>query len=108
MNDSDYETAGALGIFCITEPPFCPITDPARKVILEQITAADAVVMTATPVGEGNLDNLRTLAQCAGTPVLFLAEDGRATLPDYTGEKPPRSSASLPLITGSPSCHGTS
>ena len=87
MNDSDYETAGALGIFCITEPPFCPITDPARKVLLEQITAADAVVMTATPVGEGNLDNLRTLAQCAGTPVLFLAEDGRATLPDYTGGK---------------------
>jgi iron complex transport system ATP-binding protein len=87
MNDSDYETAGALGIFCITEPPFCPITDPARKELLEQITAADAVIMTATPVGEGNLDNLRMLAQCAGTPVLFLAEDGRAALPDYTGGK---------------------
>ena len=31
MNDSDHETAGALGIFCITEPPFCPITEPGAK-----------------------------------------------------------------------------
>ena len=108
MNDSDYETAGALGIFCITEPPFCPITDPARKVLLEQITAADAVVMTATPVGEGNLDNLRTLAQCAAHRCSFLRRMAGPHSRITPGEKPPRSSASLPLITGSPSCHGTS
>ena len=76
-----------VGITCITEPPFSPITESSRVGLTAQIAAADVVVLTATPVGKGNLDNIRILAEATKTPVLFLSDDGRATLPDYTEGK---------------------
>jgi iron complex transport system ATP-binding protein len=87
MNDTDYAAAMKLGITCITEPPFSPITESSRVGLTAQIAAADVVVLTATPVGKGNLDNIRILAEATKTPVLFLSDDGRATLPDYTEGK---------------------
>jgi iron complex transport system ATP-binding protein len=87
MNDTDYAAATELGIACITEPPFSPITENSQAALAAQIAAADLVVLTSAPVGPGNLDNLRVLAEAEKTPVLFLADDGRATLPDYTGGK---------------------
>ena len=87
MNDTDYAAAMELGIACITEPPFSPITESSRLALGGQIAAADMVVLTATPVGIGNLDNLHILADSAKTPVLFLSNNGRVTLPDYTGGK---------------------
>jgi iron complex transport system ATP-binding protein len=87
MNDTDYAAAMELGIACITEPPFSPITESARAALAGQIAAADVVVLTATPVGIGNLENLRILADATKTPVLFLSNKDRAMLPDYTGGK---------------------
>jgi iron complex transport system ATP-binding protein len=87
MNDTDYAAATELGIACITEPPFSPITENSQAALAAQIAAANLVVLTSAPVGPGNLDNLRVLAEAKETPVLFLADDGRATLPDYTGGK---------------------
>ena len=87
MNDTDYAAATELGIACITEPPFSPITENSQAALAAQIAAADLVVLTSAPVGPGNLDNLRVLAEAKETPVLFLADDGQATLPDYTGGK---------------------
>jgi len=85
MNDSDYAAATELGIACITEPPFAPITGPSHAALAHQIGAADLVVLTAAPVGQGNLDNLRVLAEETTTPVLFVAENKTAAVPDFTG-----------------------
>jgi iron complex transport system ATP-binding protein len=87
MNDTDYAAATELGIACITEPPFSPITESSQAALAAQVAAADLVVLTSAPVGPGNLDNLRVLAEADKTPVLFLADDGRAAIPDYTGGK---------------------
>ncbi len=87
MNDTDYAAATELGIACITEPPFSPITESSQAALAAQVAAANLVVLTSAPVGPGNLDNLRVLAEAKETPVLFLADNGRAALPDYTGGK---------------------
>ncbi|HNX16760.1 MAG TPA: ABC transporter ATP-binding protein [Methanoregula sp.] len=87
MNDTDYAAATELGIACITEPPFSPITERSTSALAAQIREADVVVLTAAPVGAGNLDNLRILAEADDTPVLFLSDDGRAEVPDYTNGK---------------------
>jgi iron complex transport system ATP-binding protein len=87
MNDTDYAAATELGITCITEPPFSPITQSSQAALATQVAAADVVVLTAAPVGTGNLDNLRILAEAEKTPVFFLSENSHAALPDYTGGK---------------------
>jgi len=62
VNDSDYQTAQALGIPCITEPPFAPISG-CSLANLELVTGqAGAVVVTKGPWGSGNIGNLRVLA----------------------------------------------
>ncbi len=84
LNDSDYAAAARLFIPCITEPPFAPITGPSRVALADRIREADVVVLTAAPVGPGNLDNLRVLAEETTAPVLFVAENGQAAVPDFT------------------------
>ena len=98
MNDTDYAAATELGIACITEPPFSPITESSQAALATQIAAADVVVLTAAPVGKGNLDNLRILAEADKKQVLFVSDNSRATLPDYTGGK---ATAFLDLMTAS-------
>ncbi|MFA5330781.1 MAG: ABC transporter ATP-binding protein [Methanoregula sp.] len=85
MNDSDYAAAARLGIECIAEPPFSPVTDVSREALKEKIRGADCVVLTATPFGSGNLNNLSVLAEPGMPPVLFVTGDGRAAVPDHTG-----------------------
>mgnify|MGYP001156628343 CR=1 FL=1 len=85
LNDSDYAAAARLAIPCITEPPFAPIAGPSHAALAQQIRGADIVVLTAAPVGPGNLDNLRVLAEETETPVFFVAENGKPAVPDFTG-----------------------
>jgi len=107
LNDSDYAAAARLAIPCITEPPFAPITGSSHAALTQQISEADAVVLTAAPVGSGNLDNLRVLAEETQVPVLFVSENGTAAVPDFTGGKATAyldrmaASGRLTLVTGS-------
>jgi iron complex transport system ATP-binding protein len=85
--DSDYETAGELGIKTISEAPFSPITPEASAQNLEAMKAADVVVVSDVPVGWGNLQNIESVMSIAGVKPVILVEsaekrdftDGKAT-----------------------------
>ena len=78
-NDSDAQAASVLGIETILEPPFAGVSEASAARLKELVAKADAVVVTAMPVGHGNLSNLTALAGCK-VPVYVLGE-----FADYTG-----------------------
>lgn len=78
-NDSDAQAAAVLGIETILEPPFSAVSDTSVMRLKELTAKADAVVVTAMPIGNGNLSNLTALAKCT-RPVYILGE-----FSDYTG-----------------------
>ena len=78
-NDSDAQAASVLGIETILEPPFAAVSEASAARLKELVSKADAVVVTAMPVGHGNLSNLIALAGCK-VPVYVVGE-----FADYTG-----------------------
>ena len=78
-NDSDAQAASVLGIETILEPPFAAVSEASAARLKELVAKADAVVVTAMPVGHGNLSNLTALAGCK-VPVYVVGE-----FSDYTG-----------------------
>ena len=78
-NDSDAQAASVLGIETILEPPFAAVSEASAARLKELVAKADAVVVTAMPVGHGNLSNLTALAGCK-VPIYVLGE-----FSDYTG-----------------------
>ena len=78
-NDSDAQAASVLGIETILEPPFSAVSEASAQRLKEMVAKADAVVVTAMPVGHGNLSNLTALAGCS-VPVYVVGE-----FEDYTG-----------------------
>ena len=78
-NDSDAQAASVLGIETILEPPFAAVSEASAARLKELVSKADAVVVTAMPVGHGNLSNLTALAGCK-VPVYVVGE-----FSDYTG-----------------------
>ncbi|WP_292363997.1 ABC transporter ATP-binding protein, partial [Methanoculleus sp. UBA208] len=83
--DTDYGTAMRLGLSCVAEPPFHGITPGSLSDLRECLDDADAVVVTAMPIGRGNLDNLRVLLDYRTTPIIFYARDHGTRMEDYTG-----------------------
>ena len=83
--DTDYGTAMHLGLPCIAEPPFHGITTGSLSRLRECLESADTVIVTAMPIGRGNLDNLRVLLDYPAKPVIFYARDHTARMEDYTG-----------------------
>jgi iron complex transport system ATP-binding protein len=67
--DSDLETARSLGLDAVTEEPFAPVGDDARRAVEARIREADATVVGDVEVGAGNLANLRA-AREADAPVV--------------------------------------
>jgi iron complex transport system ATP-binding protein len=67
--DSDHKVATSLADEVVTAAPFSPVGDDAhaRNVMLAQ--AADVVVVSTVPVGEGNLRNLEAALQAASSGV---------------------------------------
>ncbi len=78
-NDSDAAAASVLGIDTILEPPFSAVSEESVARLKEMVKAADAVVVTAMPVGIGNIANLTALLGC-GVLVYIVGE-----FDDYTG-----------------------
>lgn len=83
--DTDYAVATALGIPCITEAPFSAISPGARSELERCIDAAHAVVVTAMPIGRGNIENIRTLAHRQDKPMILLNNGNTRSFQDFTG-----------------------
>lgn len=63
--DADAEVAEALDIPHICQPVFSSITDESHKKHIELAGAADVVVLTDVPVGNGNLANIEAALHAA-------------------------------------------
>jgi len=74
-----------LKIPCVTEAPFAAISPGARKDLGRCIDAASAVVVTAMPIGQGNIENLRILEDFRDKPVILLGDGGNPSFQDCTG-----------------------
>lgn len=83
--DTDYATATALNIPCVTEAPFSAISPDARSELERCIDAAHAVVVTAMPIGRGNIENIRILERCRNKPIILLNGGKAQSFRDFTG-----------------------
>ncbi len=83
--DTDYATATALNIPCITEAPFSAISSEAREELGRWLDAADAVVVTAMPIGKGNIENIRILEHYRIKSIIFLDSNGLLSFQDHAG-----------------------
>lgn len=90
-NDSDWDTAKALGIEVVEEKPFSRITEKKHRQNLEFIKQADFVVLTDIPFGEGNLYNLEAVTEAReyGIPVIVI-EGNEIEKRDFTSGKATR------------------
>lgn len=83
--DVDLEVAEYLGSRVITAPPFSRIGADERKRLEECCREADALVVVAVPVGEGNLENIRCAGKIAGSlPAILYSPSSSLDDLDYT------------------------
>ena len=68
--DSDLETARSLGLDAVTEEPFAPVGDEARREVEARIREADATILADVEVGVGNLANLRAAREADSVVVV--------------------------------------
>lgn len=84
--DVDLEVARHLGCRVITAPPFSRIGPDERRQLEECCRGADALVVVAMPVGEGNLENIRFARDhTSSLPVILYTSTASLTDLDYTG-----------------------
>ena len=74
--DSDFAAASRLGIPCITVPAFAPITPAVCEALGAYLDEADVVILTAMPVGEGNLPNIQALTSTRRSRLLLFMPPG--------------------------------
>lgn len=82
--DTDYATATDLDIPCVSEAPFAAISPSARDALVQRIDAAHAVVVTAMPIGPGNIDNIRILKDCKDKLVILFCNGINPSFQDHT------------------------
>lgn len=85
VNDTDYLTATALGIPCISEPPFCAVSERAMEELKEALERADAVVLTRGLWGKGNIGNLHALEASPVRHVVIMESSPCSEGWDFTG-----------------------
>ncbi|WP_276300907.1 heme ABC transporter ATP-binding protein [Halorussus lipolyticus] len=68
--DSDLETARSLGLDTVTEEPFAPVGESARREAERKIREADATILGDVEVGAGNLANLRSAREADSVVVV--------------------------------------
>ncbi|NYT20582.1 MAG: ABC transporter ATP-binding protein [Methanomicrobiales archaeon] len=84
--DLDLDVAQYLGCRVITAPPFSRIGENERRRMEEVAREADAIVVVAMPVGEGNIENIRFARDmAAGVPVILYAPSCTLSGLDYAG-----------------------
>ena len=75
--DTDYQTATALEIPCIPIPPFSHIPAAALEDLGSVLAGADRVILSAHPVGPGNLPVLLALGKVDPSRVVVHLPGGR-------------------------------
>ncbi|HUU75271.1 MAG TPA: ABC transporter ATP-binding protein [Methanoregulaceae archaeon] len=86
--DMDLETARSLGLRVISAPPFSRIGEKERPLLEDVCEGADAIVVVAMPVGEGNIENIRIARDLmVRVPVILYAPDCTFSGLDYTEGK---------------------
>jgi iron complex transport system ATP-binding protein len=86
INDSDYITARDLGIDCISEPPFSPISDRSLGELRLVLEATGVVIVAGGLWGPGNIGNLQVLESAGNRPVILLERpEGADREWDFTG-----------------------
>jgi iron complex transport system ATP-binding protein len=84
--DRDLETARSLGITTLTAPPFSSIGSADKERLREWCRLVDGLVVTAMPVGEGNVGNLEVVCEFLGEkPVILFAQYRNFSALDHTG-----------------------
>jgi iron complex transport system ATP-binding protein len=73
QGDTDEEVASLLGIKHPLVSPFSPITEEAAAKSLEMARAANLIVLTEVPFGDGNLSTLEVAVSLAKTGLRILA-----------------------------------
>ncbi|NEU59247.1 heme ABC transporter ATP-binding protein [Halorussus sp. MSC15.2] len=68
--DSDLDTAQSLGLDAVTEEPFAPVGDDARRAVESRVREADVTVLADVEVGAGNLANLRAAREADSVVVV--------------------------------------
>ncbi len=58
-SDSDFLSANRLNVPMISAPPFVELREEHRKQAFEMAMDAEVVIVTSSPYGSGNLENLR-------------------------------------------------
>ena len=86
--DTDQETAQLLKIPITSEAPFSPITEESHTANLKMISKANAVVITPTQFGDGNLRNLEAAESGLkkGIPTVLI-DNGSIEERDFTNGK---------------------
>jgi len=86
VNDADYSTAAALGIPCIAEPPFSPVTGRSLGELALVLKDTGAVVLTRGLWGPGNIGNLHILESAQVRGIVILDDrQGEGGAWDFTG-----------------------
>ncbi len=84
--DTDHAVAEELGIAVAVAPPFSPLTENAVAEARAMMAAADALLLTDTPFGPGNLANLVALRDAMMTrKPLWIVRPKPEQAWDYTG-----------------------
>lgn len=84
-NDADCQIARRHELNFIHEPPFSKITLEHEHQLLEQVTRADWVIVTAMPIGWGNYPNIRVLEKIPAGKIILVLPDTDPCIPDFTG-----------------------
>ncbi|MBS3810627.1 MAG: ABC transporter ATP-binding protein [Halanaerobiales bacterium] len=70
--DTDWAEAKRLNFEVVEIPPFAPIDNKAVQKNEKKISDADLIIVSNTPFGWGNLDNIRVLANFKDKDILFI------------------------------------
>ncbi len=81
--DDDYALASDLNCDIVSEAPFSPISETTYKKLKIFVNEAEIVILTNTPFGKNNIDNLKVLTECEKKIIIY--ERDAIETRDFTG-----------------------
>ncbi len=85
--DSDYNAAKQLSINMVTEAPFSNVSSKSHKKNLKLMKESDCILVCETPFGQGNILNLRGVAELSDQKDIYLLRPQTIEKRDYTEGK---------------------